>query len=132
MATGRVVRFDKNHGYGFIAPEPAGPDVFLHVNDLLISEDLLRSGLAVEFEIEDGERGSKASAVRLAESAAAAGAPQRSDGDDTLCDVRTEEEFLREVTEVLIGSVPTMTGQQIVLARQALLAYGRQRAWVEG
>ncbi|MFD4523010.1 cold-shock protein [Streptomyces sp. NPDC058470] len=72
MATGRVVRFDGMRGYGFIAPDGGGEDIFLHVNDLLIPEEQLRSGLAVEFEVQDGDRGLKASNIQLAQAAEAA------------------------------------------------------------
>ncbi|MEV4583290.1 cold shock domain-containing protein [Nonomuraea jabiensis] len=71
MVAGRVVRFDSTRGYGFIAPENGSEDVFLHVNDLLIPESYVRSGLAVEFEVESGGRGLKASSIRLAAGAAA-------------------------------------------------------------
>ncbi|MYS46117.1 cold shock domain-containing protein, partial [Streptomyces sp. SID5998] len=65
MVTGKVVRFDSARGYGFIAPDHGGEDVFLHVNDMLIPESYVRSGVVVEFEIEEGDRGPKASSVRL-------------------------------------------------------------------
>lgn len=61
MVAGRVVRFDGSRGYGFVAPEGGGEDVFLHVNDLLIPEEYVRPGLVVEFDVENGERGPKAS-----------------------------------------------------------------------
>ncbi|CAM5284286.1 hypothetical protein STENM223S_11474 [Streptomyces tendae] len=67
MVAGRVVRFDSTRGYGFIAPDDGGEDIFLHVNDLLIPEESVRSGLVVEFEVESGDRGLKASGIRLAE-----------------------------------------------------------------
>lgn len=69
MVAGRVVRFDSQRGYGFIAPDDGGEDVFLHVNDMLMPESQVRRGIVVEFEIEDGERGPKASGVRLARGA---------------------------------------------------------------
>jgi CspA family cold shock protein len=71
VAVGRVVRFDNTRGYGFITPESGGEDVFLHVNDLLIPEAFVRSGIEVEFEVGNGGRGLKASSVRLAPGAAA-------------------------------------------------------------
>ena len=71
MAVGRIIRFDTTRGYGFIAPELGGEDVFLHVNDLLIPEAFVRSGIEVEFEVGNGGRGLKASSVRLAPGAAA-------------------------------------------------------------
>ncbi|WP_143665283.1 cold-shock protein, partial [Streptomyces cacaoi] len=77
MAAGRVVRFDGARGYGFIAPEHGGEDVFLHANDLLVPESLVHAGVAVEFEIEDGDRGLKASSVRLSKAAEFASAPAR-------------------------------------------------------
>ncbi|KPH97220.1 cold-shock DNA-binding domain protein [Actinobacteria bacterium OK074] len=146
MVAGRVVRFDGVRGYGFIAPDHGGEDVFLHVNDLLIPEHYLRSGLAVEFEIEEGDRGLKASAVRLAEGAevppvpAAPGsrapvasvARQSGGDDDSLCDVLTAEEYVQEVTEVLLSAAPSLTGEQIVHVRRGLLQFSKNHGWTEG
>ncbi|MFD4346800.1 cold-shock protein [Streptomyces coelicoflavus] len=33
------MRFGSTRGYGFIAPDDGGEDIFLHVNDLLIPEE---------------------------------------------------------------------------------------------
>ncbi|WP_338702039.1 cold shock domain-containing protein [Streptomyces sp. Q6] len=133
MAAGRVVRFDGARGYGFIAPDDGGEDVFLHVNDLLIPESYLRTGLKVEFEIEDGDRGPKASSVRLAEGAFAP-APARhaaADGDDVLCDVLRVDEFTSEVTELLLRAGPSLTGEQILAIRRELVQNGRKHGWVD-
>ncbi|MEU5160947.1 cold shock domain-containing protein [Streptomyces sp. NPDC020875] len=140
MVAGRVVRFDSSRGYGFIAPDDEGEDVFLHVNDLRFPEQYLRSGLEVEFEIEEGDRGLKAAGVRLADGAAPRAAvpgtgtsPVRpADGDDALCDVLRNAEFRQEVTEVLLGAAPTLTGEQILQVREGLLRFSRKHGWVEG
>ncbi|WP_328471872.1 cold-shock protein [Streptomyces sp. NBC_00448] len=147
MVAGRVVRFDGARGYGFIAPETGGEDVFLHVNDLLIPESFVRSGVAVEFEVEDGDRGLKASSVRLAHGAdgapagvtasrgsAVSSAPRSSGGidlDDPMCDVLSEYEYTRECTELLLKTAPWMTGEQIIQIRQQLLRFGKSHGWVE-
>ncbi|SDO20601.1 cold-shock protein [Actinacidiphila guanduensis] len=138
MVAGRVVRFDGARGYGFIAPETGGEDVFLHVNDLLIPESFVRSGVAVEFEVEDGERGLKASSVRLAHGAEAP-PPMRSsvprpsgiDLDDPMCDVLSEEEYTRDVTELLLKTAPWLTGDQIVQIRQQFVRFGKGHGWIE-
>ncbi|BBB02247.1 putative cold-shock DNA-binding protein [Actinacidiphila reveromycinica] len=158
MAVGRVVRFDGMRGYGFIAPDRGGDDVFLHVNDLLFPESSVRSGLAVEFEVEDGGRGLKASEVRIAPGAAQAaeGAPARAgipgprtpvapevpvgdagstapagDVQEKTCDLLSAAEYGGEVTELLLASAPELTGRQIVAVRESLVAFGRQQGWVE-
>ncbi|MER5275569.1 cold shock domain-containing protein [Streptomyces sp. NPDC002809] len=146
MVIGRVVRFDSAKGYGFIAPDRGGEDVFLHVNDLRIPEAALRPGLMVEFEIEEGDRGLKASSVQLAAgngngSAAVTASvfPGRSespgrqlDGDDVLCDVLNSEEYVRDVTEVLLESAPGLTAEHILQVRQGLLQFAKNHGWVEG
>ncbi|MER5441848.1 cold shock domain-containing protein [Streptomyces sp. NPDC002790] len=125
MASGRVVRFDSSRGYGFIAPDGAGEDIFLHVNDLMIPETCLRSGLAVEFEVEDGGRGLKASGVRLAQAAEGA-------GDDSLCDVLTGAEYTSEITELLLQAGPSLTADQILQLRRELAKFSESHGWIEG
>ncbi|MEU3183963.1 cold shock domain-containing protein [Streptomyces sp. NPDC006923] len=143
MVAGRVIRFDATRGYGFIAPETGGEDVFLHVNDLLIPESYVRAGLEVEFETEDGGRGLKASSVRLAERSGApqpvraplpapsTAAPTASGGEDSLCDVLGVEEYTREVTELLLKAGPRLTGEQILEIRHELLKSAESHGWTE-
>jgi CspA family cold shock protein len=65
MLTGRVVRFDEMRGYGFIAPDKGGEDVFVHANVLGDDKYMFCAGLPVEFEVTEGERGLKAHSVHI-------------------------------------------------------------------
>jgi len=149
MVAGRVVRFDGVRGYGFIAPEHGGEDVFLHANDLLIPESSVHSGAWVEFEVEAGDRGPKASSVRLAERAQTpTAAPftvrppvppsvqtstaRFEDGEEPTCDVLSAAEYSFEVTELLLSTAPWLTGEQIKQLRQQLVQLGKSHGWVEG
>jgi cold shock CspA family protein len=163
MTSGRVVRFDSARGYGFIAPDDAGEDIFLHVNDLLIPETSLRSGLAVEFEVEDGGRGLRASSIRLTQDSAesdASDAPaapaaavrtrpavsatpvpsspsgkgeaaKAADGEYSMCDVLTGEEYTRDITELLLKAGPSLTADQILQLRHELVKFGESHGWIE-
>ncbi|WP_132991680.1 cold-shock protein [Gordonia zhaorongruii] len=75
VASGKVVHFDSNRGFGFLAPEGGGDDVFLHINDISIDENLLRPGAVVEFDVESTDRGSKATNVNVTEEAPPGGDP---------------------------------------------------------
>ncbi|MGB3301743.1 cold-shock protein [Gordonia sp. (in: high G+C Gram-positive bacteria)] len=66
---GKVVHFDTNRGFGFLAPAEGGDDVFLHINDVGIDESLLRPGAEVEFEVESTDRGAKALNVKVTKEA---------------------------------------------------------------
>lgn len=149
MVAGRVVRFDGARGYGFIAPDHGGEDVFLHANDLMMPESYVHTGVAVEFEIEDGDRGLKASSVRLMHNpdsaspfepvapvrpqahASSSGSVRSDDGEDPMCDVLSVAEYTRSVTELLLETAPGLTGTQILDIRRRLVEFGKQRGWAE-
>ncbi len=137
VVTGKVVRFDEFRGYGFVAPDSGGEDVFIHVNDLHFDKRLIAPGALVEFTVEDSNRGLKASGVRILEQAPGqsdAPAPRahqaRSD-EDGLCDVLSANELAHEITEALLEAAPAMTGEQILNARQRLVQLARRHGWVE-
>ena len=132
MVNGKVVRFDDDRGYGFLAPDDGGEDVFVHANDISESKQLFRPGARVEFEIEEGERGLKASHVRLlAADRAPEPRPRRDPDDDGLCDVLSVAEFRTELTEALLDASPTLTAAQIVQVRRRLTELAEQHNWIE-
>jgi CspA family cold shock protein len=138
VATGKVVRFDEFRGYGFVAPDSGGEDVFMHVNDLDFDKRLIGPGVLVEFEVEDGDRGLKASRVRILSRPSNQSTTlnitdnlSRSTIDDGICDVLSTKEFLDEVTEVLLNASPTVTAEQILRIRQGLVRIADTHGWIE-
>ncbi|MFT3661832.1 MAG: cold shock domain-containing protein [Gordonia sp. (in: high G+C Gram-positive bacteria)] len=74
--SGKVVHFDPNKGFGFLSRESGGDDVFLHVNDVQgIDEGQLRPGAKVEFDVEETDRGAKATNLKVTEEAPAGESP---------------------------------------------------------
>jgi CspA family cold shock protein len=70
MATGKVKWFNDQKGFGFISMDETGKDVFVH--HTVIEGDgfkTLRDGEVVEYEYEDGPKGTRA--LRVKRSAAA-------------------------------------------------------------
>ena len=65
MATGTVKWFNSEKGFGFIAPEGGGPDVFVHYSAIQSSGyRSLEENQRVEFEITQGPKGMQADQVR--------------------------------------------------------------------
>ena len=154
LTTGRVLQFDQARGYGFVAADDGGEDVFLHASVFDGDPDDLAPGARVEFKVMAGDRGRKAFGAHLADEepapadkpalsprpvpslipshrpAHAPGQAQVAD-DDQLCDVLSPTEFGQELTELLLANVPTLTGQQILEVRQGLLECARKHGWVD-
>ena len=66
MATGTVKWFSASKGFGFIAPEDGGADLFIHFSN--ISGDGYRNleeGQKVEFEAQQGKKGMEATDVTV-------------------------------------------------------------------
>ncbi len=65
MATGTVKWFNATKGFGFIAPEDGGDDLFVHHSEIQVSGYReLAEGQRVEFEVTQGRKGLQASAVK--------------------------------------------------------------------
>jgi CspA family cold shock protein len=67
MATGTVKWFNSTKGYGFIAPDDEGEDVFVHFSAIEgTGYRELTEGQRVQFDTEQGNKGPQAKSVRSA------------------------------------------------------------------
>jgi len=65
MAQGSVKWFNSEKGFGFIAQDGGGPDVFVHYSEIQgTGFKNLDEGQKVEFEVTQGPKGPQATAVR--------------------------------------------------------------------
>ncbi|MFD7781446.1 cold-shock protein [Streptomyces sp. NPDC059753] len=67
MATGTVKWFNADKGFGFIAQDAGGPDVFAHysaINSTGFRE--LQEGQSVTFDVTQGQKGPQAANINLA------------------------------------------------------------------
>lgn len=72
MATGKVKWFNDQKGFGFIASE-TGKDIFVH-HSVIEGQGFktLQDGESVEYDVEEGPKGAKATRVRRMVAAATA------------------------------------------------------------
>lgn len=156
---GKVVHYDANRGFGFLAPDSGGADVFLHINDIDIDEGALKPGAKVAFDVEETDRGTKAINVSVTEEAAAEDAAAarahrrdshdhgrasdhgRGSGDGRASGDRGRRSrgsggaldasaFTEELTELLLDSADDLTAAQIVAIRQRVTDFAVARGWV--
>jgi CspA family cold shock protein len=138
MATGKVLQFDPGRGYGFVAADDGGEDIFLHASVFHGDPTELIPGIPLEFQVMAGDRGRKAFAARFAEERSAPLPPPVMSPqafsiteEEQMCDVLSQTEFGAELTELLLRTIPTLTGAQILELRQGMLDFGKTRGWVD-
>lgn len=66
MSKGTVKWFDATKGFGFIAPDDGGKDLFVHHSEIQSGGDFatLNDGQAVEYEMGQGQKGPCANNVK--------------------------------------------------------------------
>jgi CspA family cold shock protein len=150
MATGKILQFDPGRGYGFVAADDGGEDIFLHASVFDGDPSDLTPGAPLEFQVMAGDRGRKAFAVRFAEDKPAPRehsvlSPQAlipsqarpttdarpATDEEQMCDVLSQAEFGAELTELLLNTIPALTGPQILELRKGMLEFARKRGWVD-
>ena len=115
MIKGELISFDRIKGYGFVAPESGGDDVFIHVNDLYGDKNLLSPGAIVEFRPEHGVRGLKASEVTVVRPAAPTPTPTASTATST----PTSPATATSIRRVVLASAPTASAATPAAAASA-------------
>jgi len=65
MSTGKVKWFNDQKGFGFIAPDDGGSDLFVHHPNIICDGfRTLKENQAVEYEVGEGRKGPQAMKVR--------------------------------------------------------------------
>ncbi len=66
MATGTVKWFNDEKGFGFIAPDDGGDDLFAHFSAININGfKSLKEGQKISFEVAQGAKGRQAANIQL-------------------------------------------------------------------
>ncbi len=104
VAKGKVRSYDEERGFGFIRSPEAPDDVFFHFKDIVGgAEDGSLEGAVVEFTLGEGERGPKASDVKVESRRSGPPPEQRRPAASNSQRPVSLREFRREVTEILLS-----------------------------
>jgi cold shock CspA family protein len=123
-----MVQFDEVRGYGFIAPDDGGTDVFVHANSLSGPHTPVCCGTRLEFSVLSGDRGPKAYDVRVIGAPSAGPEPEREQAGPG--PARGAPDYLARCTEALLADVPDLTARQIVRIRASMLRLAAEMDWI--
>jgi cold shock CspA family protein len=131
VAKGKVRSYDEERGFGFIRSPEAPDDVFFHFKDVVGgTDDGPMEGALVEFTLGEGERGPKASDVKVESRRSGPPPEQRRPAASSSAQRPVSlREFRREVTEILL-SVDGIGSTQVRAVRDFLSDYGLDRGFV--
>jgi CspA family cold shock protein len=82
VPTGKVKWFDAERGFGFIASDEDGGEVFLHASALPAGVTAPKPGTRVDFGVADGRRGPQALSVNVLDPVPSITKSQRKPADD--------------------------------------------------
>ncbi len=124
MATGKVLQFDHVRGYGFVAAEDGGEDIFLHASVFDEDPDAVRPGMRVEFEVMNSDRGRKAFAAHLIQEKASGNGQPLSPGPRPAIPAQAAEEMAipppAEITGLAADAVPIQSDSSGVVDEEQL------------
>lgn len=82
VPTGKVKWFDVDKGFGFLARDDEGGDVYVHASSLPEGTTALKPGARVEFGVAEGRRGEQALSVRVLDPIPSVAAASRRPADE--------------------------------------------------
>jgi CspA family cold shock protein len=82
VPTGKVKWFDVDKGFGFLARDDDGGDVYVHASSLPEGTAALKPGARVEFGVAEGRRGEQALSVRVLDPIPSVAAASRRPADE--------------------------------------------------
>jgi cold shock CspA family protein len=148
---GRIVKYDRLRGFGFIEPDDGTEDIFVHAAEVGWGDDPIPIGARVEYSAVNGDRGRRAAGARLLTPVATtartenpvaiakangtvavqAASTVAAKAEDEIIEVLPVGEFAAQITEVLMDALPDATAAQMLIVRKRLTQMALDNGWVD-
>jgi cold shock protein len=125
VPTGKVKWFDVDKGFGFLARDDDGGDVYVHASSLPEGTPALKPGARVEFGVAEGRRGEQALSVRVLDPIPSVAAANRRPADELhgVVDDMIKLFEVKVMPDLRRGRYPDKaTGSRIALMMRAVAA----------